>query len=200
MATMITSDCINCGACEPECPNNAISQGDPVYVIDPQLCTECVGFHDYEACAAVCPVDVCVTDPNNIESEEVLIARARALHPETDFGNGFQSRFRKAQSDGAAAATEKAAAGEPFENLDHLKTVAGEYEKLLLLRGYIEPRPEDQGGNGENYILTPRGSSLLSLIDSSIPGNEHPREVLDEQEDALEELTFDEVASKAQIA
>ncbi|MGF6319298.1 transcriptional regulator [Pseudomonas frederiksbergensis] len=97
-------------------------------------------------------------------------------------------------------AAEKAAAGEPFENLDHLKTVAGEYEKLLLLRGYIEPRPEGQGGNGENYILTPRGSSLLSLIDSSIPGNEHPRQVLDEQEDALDELTFDEVASKAQIA
>jgi len=108
MATMITSDCINCGACEPECPNNAISQGDPVYVIDPKLCTECVGFHDYEACAAVCPVDVCVTDPNNIESEEVLIARARALHPETDFGNGFQSRFRKAQNDGTVTATEKA--------------------------------------------------------------------------------------------
>jgi hypothetical protein len=97
-------------------------------------------------------------------------------------------------------AAQKAAAGEPFENLDHLKTVAGEYEKILLLRGYIEPRPDDQGGNGENYILTPRGSSLLSLIDSSIPGNEHPREVLDEQEDALDELTFDEVASKAQIA
>ena len=97
-------------------------------------------------------------------------------------------------------AAEKAAAGEPFENLDHLKTVAGEYEKLLLLRGYIEPRPEDQGGNGENYILTPRGSSLLSLIDSSIPGNEHPREVLDEQEDALDEFTFDDLASKAQIA
>jgi 4Fe-4S binding domain len=103
MATMITSDCINCGACEPECPNNAISQGDPVYVIDPLLCTECVGFHDYEACAAVCPVDVCVTDPNNIESEEALIARARALHPQTDFGESFQSRFRKAVSNGAAA-------------------------------------------------------------------------------------------------
>jgi len=66
MATMITNECINCGACEPECPNNAISQGDPVYVIDPVLCTECVGFHDYEACAAVCPVDCCVTDPNNV--------------------------------------------------------------------------------------------------------------------------------------
>ena len=101
MATMITSDCINCGACEPECPNNAISQGDPVYVIDPLLCTECVGFHDYEACAAVCPVDVCVTDPNNVEAEDVLIARARALHPQTDFGASFQSRFRKSSADGA---------------------------------------------------------------------------------------------------
>ncbi|CAN7320277.1 MULTISPECIES: hypothetical protein [Pseudomonas] len=97
-------------------------------------------------------------------------------------------------------AAEKASKGEPFENLDHLKTVAGEYEKLLLIRGYIEPRPEDQGGNGENYILTPRGSSLLSLIDSSIPGNDHPRQVLDEQEDALDEVRFDEIASRAQIA
>ena len=106
MATMIASDCINCGACEPECPNNAISQGDPIFVIDPKLCTECVGFHDYEACAAVCPVDVCVTDPNNIESEEALMARARALHPETNFGDNFQSRFRKA----AAALVAPAAA------------------------------------------------------------------------------------------
>lgn len=105
MATMITAECINCGACEPECPNNAISQGDPVYVIDPLLCTECVGFHDYEACAAVCPVDVCVTDPKNIESEEVLVARARALHPELTIGESFQSRFRK----GAAVAAPSAA-------------------------------------------------------------------------------------------
>lgn len=102
MATMITSDCINCGACEPECPNNAIKQGDPVYVIDPLLCTECVGFHDYEACAAVCPVDCCVTDPNNIESEQVLIERSRALHPETQFGESFESRFRKGQGKPAA--------------------------------------------------------------------------------------------------
>jgi 4Fe-4S dicluster protein len=104
MATMITNDCINCGACEPECPNNAISQGEPVYVIDPKLCTECVGFHDYEACAAVCPVDVCVTDPNNIESEEVLIARARAIHPEVSFPDNFESRFRKGQGKAAPAA------------------------------------------------------------------------------------------------
>jgi hypothetical protein len=110
MATMITSECINCGACEPECPNNAISQGDPVYVIDPVLCTECVGFHDYEACAAVCPVDVCVTDPNNIESEEVLIARARALHPETNFSDNFESRFRKGEGKPAAPAPAKPSA------------------------------------------------------------------------------------------
>jgi len=106
MATMITSECINCGACEPECPNNAISQGDPIYVIDPLLCTECVGFHDFEACAAVCPVDCCVTDPNNIESEDVLIARAKAIHPDTSFGDSFQSRFRKSNGAQVAAAVD----------------------------------------------------------------------------------------------
>ncbi len=113
MATMITADCINCGACEPECPNNAISQGDPVYVIAPQLCTECVGFHDYEACAAVCPVDVCVTDPKNIESEEVLVARARALHPELTIGDNFQSRFRKGVVAVAPAAAAQPASAAP---------------------------------------------------------------------------------------
>lgn len=104
MATMITADCINCGACEPECPNNAISQGETIFVIDPELCTECVGFHDYEACAAVCPVDCCVTDPNNVESEEALIARARVLHPETQFAENFESRFRKGQGSATAGA------------------------------------------------------------------------------------------------
>jgi 4Fe-4S binding domain len=102
MATMITNDCINCGACEPECPNNAISQGETIFVIDPMLCTECVGFHDYEACAAVCPVDCCVTDPNNIETEEALIERAQALHPDTRFDDNFESRFRKGQGKSAA--------------------------------------------------------------------------------------------------
>ncbi len=111
MATMITTECINCGACEPECPNNAITQGETIFVIDPQLCTECVGFHDYEACAAVCPVDCCVTDPNNVESEEALIARARAIHPETEFGENFESRFRKGQGSGEAKAAPKEAPG-----------------------------------------------------------------------------------------
>lgn len=97
-------------------------------------------------------------------------------------------------------AQEMAAKGEPFGNLDELKVTATEYEKRLLDGAFIEPRPEDEGGNGENFILTPRGSSLLSLIDSSIPGNEHPRQVLDEQLDALDPVTFDDVASMAQIA
>jgi hypothetical protein len=113
MATMITNECINCGACEPECPNNAISQGDPIYVIDPLLCTECVGFHDYEACAAVCPVDCCVTDPNNVETEEVLITRARSLHQDVSFGEDFQSRFRKGQGEAKVAATQKPVAASP---------------------------------------------------------------------------------------
>ena len=110
MATMITSECINCGACEPECPNEAITQNDDIYVIDPVLCTECVGFHDYEACAAVCPVDCCVTDPNNVESEQALIGRAREIHADTDFGEAFESRFRQGEAAAPAKPPEAAAA------------------------------------------------------------------------------------------
>ena len=119
----------------------------------------------------------------------------RLLHEVQNGASSFTPRHYAEQY-----VAEKTAEGEQTENLDHLKAVAGEYEKLLLARGYIESRPEDQGGSGSNYILTQRGSSLLSLIDSSIPGNDHPRQVLDEQEDALDEVKFDEVASKAQIA
>jgi ferredoxin len=100
MATMITEECINCGACEPECPNQAISQGEDIFVIDPALCTECVGFHDEEACAAVCPVDCCIPDPNNLESEEVLLTRAQKIHPDKGFPPlatlpAHLSRFRR---------------------------------------------------------------------------------------------------------
>lgn len=95
MATMITDECINCGACEPECPNEAISEGDDIYVIDPARCTECVGHFDEEQCAAVCPVDCCVTDSNNEEDEGKLVARARELHPDKEFNGSFPSRFRK---------------------------------------------------------------------------------------------------------
>lgn len=114
MAIIITDECINCGACEPECPNNAIyeggvewaiSQGNTVvgkylledgtevdaaqmnipvsndyYYIVPDKCTECVGFHEEPQCAAVCPVDCCVPDPDRTESNEILLERKARLH------------------------------------------------------------------------------------------------------------------------
>ena len=63
MAYKITDDCISCGACEPECPNKAISEGNSSYVIDFNKCTECVGFYDSSKCAEICPVDACQPDP-----------------------------------------------------------------------------------------------------------------------------------------
>jgi len=80
VATFITDECIGCGACLPVCPNRAITEGEYVFVIDPSLCTECVGFYGAEQCAAVCPVDCCVPDPGRLETEDALFARARALH------------------------------------------------------------------------------------------------------------------------
>ena len=79
MALMITDECISCGACEPECPNNAISEGDDRYVIDPEKCTECVGYYDSPQCASICPVDACVPDPNHQESKEELQAKYERL-------------------------------------------------------------------------------------------------------------------------
>jgi ferredoxin len=69
MAYKITDECISCGACEPECPNNAISEGETIYVIDPEKCTECVGFYDSSKCAEICPVDCCVPDPDHPRKE-----------------------------------------------------------------------------------------------------------------------------------
>jgi len=114
MAIIITDECINCGACEPECPNNAIYEGgfewmisegtkidhdykledglvvgandkqapvdDDVYFIVPDKCTECKGFHDEPQCAAVCPVDCCVQDPDRVEEESALLQRQATLH------------------------------------------------------------------------------------------------------------------------
>ena len=114
MAIIITDECINCGACEPECPNTAIYEGgmnwtwaggtdlkevvidgatidaeneqdpisDDLYYIVPGKCTECTGFHEEPQCAAVCPVDCCVPDPDHIESEEVLLERKNWMHLE----------------------------------------------------------------------------------------------------------------------
>ena len=72
MALYITDECINCDVCEPECPNDAISPGDEIYVIDPNLCTECVGHYETSQCVEVCPVDCIPKDPNHVESEEEL--------------------------------------------------------------------------------------------------------------------------------
>lgn len=102
MAIIINDDCINCGACEAECPNNAIyepdvtwrwsdgtnldddKENDPVsdefYYIVPGKCTECKGFHDEPQCAAVCPVDCCVPDEDNVETEEELLAKQSQMH------------------------------------------------------------------------------------------------------------------------
>jgi ferredoxin len=80
MAYKITEECINCGACEPECPNQAISAGDTIYVIDPDKCTECVGSHDSSQCAAVCPVDSCVSDPEHVEAKDALLAKYKKIH------------------------------------------------------------------------------------------------------------------------
>jgi ferredoxin len=85
MATLITDECINCSVCEPECPNEAISEGDDYYEIDPELCTECVGFHGQEMCQEVCPVDCCIPDEDIVETEETLLERAIKLHPDTTF-------------------------------------------------------------------------------------------------------------------
>jgi len=82
MAILITEECITCHACLPACPNSAISLGNSIYEIDPDLCTECVGFNDRPMCADVCPIDVCVPDPDRPEAESDLFARALQLHPE----------------------------------------------------------------------------------------------------------------------
>ena len=80
MAYIITEECILCGACEAECPNDAISEGDVVYVVDADRCTECVGFYDESQCAAVCPVVSCIPDPDNQETQDELMAKYNRLH------------------------------------------------------------------------------------------------------------------------
>ena len=69
MALLITEDCVNCGVCEPECPNEAISEGDDIFVIEWEHCTECVGWYEEAQCVEVCPVDCIPKDPEHEESE-----------------------------------------------------------------------------------------------------------------------------------
>jgi ferredoxin len=79
MSLLINDECINCDVCEPECPNGAIFQGDEIYEIDPNLCTECVGHFDEPQCIEVCPVDCILKDPDNEESENELMRKYELL-------------------------------------------------------------------------------------------------------------------------
>lgn len=75
MALKITEECINCDVCEPVCPNEAIFAGEDIYVINPELCTECVGHYDTPQCVEICPVDCIPKDPAHPEDEETLLAK-----------------------------------------------------------------------------------------------------------------------------
>ena len=79
MALLITDECINCDVCEPECPNQAIAQGEEFYVINPDLCTECVGHFDTPQCVQVCPVDCIPKDPEREESRDALMEKYRRI-------------------------------------------------------------------------------------------------------------------------
>lgn len=79
MALIITEECINCDVCEPVCPNEAISAGEEIYVINPDLCTECVGHYDEAQCVQICPVDCIPKDPNHPETQEQLLEKYQKL-------------------------------------------------------------------------------------------------------------------------
>lgn len=82
MALLINEDCIACDACLDECPTGAIEEGDPVYIIDPDRCTECVGFYDEPSCISVCPVDCIIPDPDNVENPEELKYKLKQIQDE----------------------------------------------------------------------------------------------------------------------
>lgn len=79
MALKITEECINCDVCEPECPNQAISLGPLIYVIDPHKCTECVGHFGAPQCVEVCPVECIPINPEHRETPEQLLAKYQRL-------------------------------------------------------------------------------------------------------------------------
>ena len=86
MALMITDECINCDVCEPECPNEAISQGEEIYEIDPNKCTECVGHYDTPQCVDVCPVDCIPKNPDYDEDQDGLYQKYLNLTAKTAQG------------------------------------------------------------------------------------------------------------------
>jgi ferredoxin len=82
MSLMITDECSSCGACEAECPNGAISEGENHYLINADLCTECVGFFPEPQCTATCPTDSIVADPDRKEDKAALLAKFKKIHPD----------------------------------------------------------------------------------------------------------------------
>lgn len=81
MAYKINGDCMNCGACKPDCRDDAIKEGDAIFVIDVEKCTECVGWFNSQKCAEVCPVGAPVADADHQESREQLLEKWKKLHP-----------------------------------------------------------------------------------------------------------------------
>jgi ferredoxin len=79
MSLKILDTCVNCDVCEPVCPNKAISLGEEYYVIDPALCTECVGHFDEPQCVEVCPVECILVDDEHPESRDDLELKYRHL-------------------------------------------------------------------------------------------------------------------------
>jgi ferredoxin len=79
MALMITDECINCDVCEPVCPNEAIYQGQEIYEIDSELCTECIGHYDKPQCVSVCPIDCIPMNPDVVETKEQLLAKFQRI-------------------------------------------------------------------------------------------------------------------------
>ncbi len=87
MALKILDECIACGACESECPNEAISEDSFIYVIDPGTCTECFGFYGTQQCVEVCPVEACVKDERHFETPAQLKRKFLSLHPQNKLDN-----------------------------------------------------------------------------------------------------------------
>lgn len=79
MSLIITDECINCDVCEPECPNEAITQGEEIFEINLDKCTECVGHYDEPQCVIVCPVEYIPHDEANVESQESLVLKYEKL-------------------------------------------------------------------------------------------------------------------------
>lgn len=80
MALMITDKCTACGACLGVCPNDAIITGYPVYVINPNLCTECAGYFIDSQCVNLCPFDAIVVNPAHVEAYVELLEKDRRIH------------------------------------------------------------------------------------------------------------------------